>query len=127
MLTPGEVAEVLHIHTNTLRRWGDKGKIAAYRTNPRGDRRYRLQDVGCFRGRFNPAQNNTSGKPREPPELSRLLSSASCLARPSSLTAAVSCEGQCLRLAYAVYGEADRASNQYTVDQLLTTVWIMVE
>jgi len=126
MLTPGEVAELLHIHTNTLRRWGDKGKIAAYRTNPRGER-YRLQDVGCFRGRFNPAQNSTSGEPREPPELSRLLSSASCLARPSSLTAAASCEGQSLGLAYGVYGEADRASNQYTVDALLTTVWIMVE
>ena len=127
MLTPREVAELLHMHTNTLRRWGDEGRIAAHRINRPGDRRYGLQDVGCFRARFNPAQNNTSGEPREPPELSRLLSSASCLARPSSLTAAASCEGQSLGLAYGVYGEADRASNQYTVDQLLTTVWIMVE
>ena len=53
MLTPREVAELLHIHTNTLRRWSDKGRIVAYRINPRGDRRYRLQDINYFLAQFN--------------------------------------------------------------------------
>ena len=55
MLTVREVAELLHIHTNTLRRWSDKGRIVAYRINPRGDRRYRLQDIEGFLAQFNPA------------------------------------------------------------------------
>ena len=58
MLTPREVAGLLHIHTNTLRRWSDKGKIVAYRINPRGDRRYRLQDIDFFLAQFNPASVN---------------------------------------------------------------------
>jgi excisionase family DNA binding protein len=53
MLTPKEVAELLHIHTNTLRRWSDKGRIVAYRINPRGDRRYKRQDIERFLAQFN--------------------------------------------------------------------------
>jgi len=60
MLTPREVAELLHIHTNTLRRWSDKGRIVAYRINPRGDRRYRLQDIDCFLAQFNSARDSAS-------------------------------------------------------------------
>ncbi len=58
MLTVREVAELLHIHTNTLRRWSDKGRIVAYRINPRGDRRYRLQDIDSFLAQFNPARDS---------------------------------------------------------------------
>ena len=58
MLTPREVAELLHIHTNTLRRWSDKGRIVAYRINPRGDRRYRLQDIDGFLAQFNSARGS---------------------------------------------------------------------
>jgi excisionase family DNA binding protein len=58
MLTVREVAELLHIHTNTLRRWSDKGIIVAYRINPRGDRRYRLQDIDCYLAQFNPARDS---------------------------------------------------------------------
>jgi excisionase family DNA binding protein len=58
MLTPREVAELLHIHTNTLRRWSDKGRIVAYRINPRGDRRYRLQDIDYFLAQFNSARES---------------------------------------------------------------------
>jgi excisionase family DNA binding protein len=58
MLTPREVAQLLHIHTNTLRRWSDKGRIAAYRINPRGDRRYRVQDIDRFLAQFNPARRS---------------------------------------------------------------------
>jgi excisionase family DNA binding protein len=56
MLTPKEVAELLHIHTNTLRRWSDKGRIVAYRINPRGDRRYKRQDIERFLAQFNEAR-----------------------------------------------------------------------
>jgi len=58
MLTPREVAELLHIHTNTLRRWSDKGRIVAYRINPRGDRRYKLQDIEYFLAQFNLARGS---------------------------------------------------------------------
>ncbi len=47
-LTVAEVASILHIHTNTLRRWSDTGKIKFIRISDRGDRRYRLQDVLNF-------------------------------------------------------------------------------
>lgn len=58
MLTPKEVAELLHIHTNTLRRWSDKGRIVAYRINPRGDRRYRLRDIERFLAQTNVARES---------------------------------------------------------------------
>jgi excisionase family DNA binding protein len=60
MLTPREVAELLHVHPNTLKRWSDKGRIATYRINPRGDRRYRLQDIDYFLAQFNPASDSAS-------------------------------------------------------------------
>lgn len=40
-----EAAQILHVHSNTLRRWTDKGIITAYRINPRGDRRVRREDI----------------------------------------------------------------------------------
>jgi excisionase family DNA binding protein len=60
MLTPREVAELLHVHTNTLKRWSDKGRIVTYRINPRGDRRYRLQDIDYFLAQFNPSGDTVS-------------------------------------------------------------------
>ena len=48
MLTVSEVARLLHVHPNTLRRWSNKGRIRSYRINPRGDRRYRLRDIEDF-------------------------------------------------------------------------------
>ena len=38
-------ARLLCIHSNTLRRWGDKGLIKVYRINSRGDRRFSRNDV----------------------------------------------------------------------------------
>jgi excisionase family DNA binding protein len=58
MLTVREVARLLHVHPNTLRRWSDKGRIVAYRINPRGDRRYRLQDIDSLLAQFNPARDS---------------------------------------------------------------------
>jgi excisionase family DNA binding protein len=45
MLTVREVSQILHVHSNTLRRWSDRGLVKAYRIGPRGDRRFRLEDI----------------------------------------------------------------------------------
>jgi excisionase family DNA binding protein len=45
MMTTGEVARLLNIHINTVRRWNNGGAINAYRIGPRRDRRFRQGDV----------------------------------------------------------------------------------
>ncbi len=45
MLTVKEVSKMLHVHSNTLRRWSDQGIIKAYRIGPRGDRRFKINDI----------------------------------------------------------------------------------
>jgi excisionase family DNA binding protein len=48
MLTVREVSQLLHVHSNTLRRWTEQGIIKAYRIGPRGDRRFRAEDVAVL-------------------------------------------------------------------------------
>jgi len=48
MLTVRQVAKLLHVHSNTVRRWSDQGILRAYRISPRGDRRYRREDIEYF-------------------------------------------------------------------------------
>jgi len=48
MLTVREVARLLHIHKNTVRRWADQGIIRACHITPRGDRRFRREDIARF-------------------------------------------------------------------------------
>jgi len=48
MLTVREVSQLLHVHSNTLRRWTEQGVIKAYRIGPRGDRRFRAEDVAVL-------------------------------------------------------------------------------
>jgi len=55
MLSVVEVADMLHVHPNTLRRWSDAGSIRAYRISSRGDRRYMLADVQAFVKKMNQA------------------------------------------------------------------------
>ncbi len=43
-----EAAEMLGISTATLRKWDKEGKLKAVRISPRGDRRYRKEDVENF-------------------------------------------------------------------------------
>ena len=45
MLPVRDVARLLSMHCNTVRRWSDKGILRAYRINTRGDRRFRQEDV----------------------------------------------------------------------------------
>ena len=42
MLTATEVADMLHLHVNTVKRLGDRGELPFYRVCKRGDRRFRL-------------------------------------------------------------------------------------
>jgi excisionase family DNA binding protein len=53
MLTVREVARLLHVHPNTLRRWNNKGRIRAYRITPRGDRRFRREEIAHFLAELN--------------------------------------------------------------------------
>ena len=48
MLTVSEVASILHVHPNTLRNWCDQGLIKAHHIGPRGDRRFKVEDVYDF-------------------------------------------------------------------------------
>jgi excisionase family DNA binding protein len=54
MLTVKEVAGLLNIHPNTLRRWSEQGRIVTYKINPRGDRRFKRGDIEKFLDEFNP-------------------------------------------------------------------------
>ncbi len=48
MLRAGEAAQLLGVHTNTVRRWGDAGILKVYRISARGDRRFRRKDIEHF-------------------------------------------------------------------------------
>lgn len=48
MLTVREVAAVLRVHNDTVRRWSNHKLPKTYRVGPRGDRRFRPQDVDSF-------------------------------------------------------------------------------
>jgi excisionase family DNA binding protein len=61
MLTVREVAQLLHIHSNTVRRWADQGTIRAYRITSRGDRRFRKEDVVHFLAELNVNINKGNG------------------------------------------------------------------
>ncbi len=45
MLTTSEVARLLNVHINTVRRWSNSGILKAYRIGTRGDRRFERIDV----------------------------------------------------------------------------------
>ena len=45
LLTIKQAAEVLNVHTETLRRWDKRGKLKSIRVNERGDRRYKPEDL----------------------------------------------------------------------------------
>jgi len=45
LISVAQAAALLGVHPNTIRSWTDAGRLAAYRINARGDRRYRHGDV----------------------------------------------------------------------------------
>ena len=48
MLTISEVAQLLNVHINTVRRWSNQGTLKSYRIGSRGDRRFRQEDIASF-------------------------------------------------------------------------------
>lgn len=51
MLTTRDVAQLLGLHINTVRRWNSKGvlkSLKSYRIGSRGDRRFKREDVDDF-------------------------------------------------------------------------------
>jgi excisionase family DNA binding protein len=48
LLTTSEVADMLYVHINTIRRWSDQGLLKHYRIGPRGDRRFAQIDIQNF-------------------------------------------------------------------------------
>ena len=48
MLKANEVAHLLNVHINTVRRWSNQNILKAYRVGPRGDRRFKKEDVENF-------------------------------------------------------------------------------
>jgi excisionase family DNA binding protein len=48
MLTIREASRLLNVHTNTLRRWAEQGIVKAYRIGPRGDRRFKRDDIAAL-------------------------------------------------------------------------------
>lgn len=48
LLTIADVAQLLHVHPNSVRRWADRGLLRCYRVGIRGDRRFRANEVDEF-------------------------------------------------------------------------------
>jgi excisionase family DNA binding protein len=48
MLTTSEVARLLNVHINTVRRWSNQGVLKTYRIGSRGDRRFHREDIARF-------------------------------------------------------------------------------
>lgn len=48
MLTTSDVARILSIHINTVRRWSNQGVLKSYRIGSRGDRRFKKEDIDKF-------------------------------------------------------------------------------
>jgi excisionase family DNA binding protein len=62
MLTVKDVARLLNIHVNTVRRWSDLNIIKSYRVTSRGDRRFRQEDIAHYLTELNgEAQNEPVG------------------------------------------------------------------
>ncbi len=48
MLTSRQLARLLNVHINTIRRWNNQGMINAYRIGTRGDRRFDRDEIERF-------------------------------------------------------------------------------
>ncbi len=48
MLTTSDVARLLSVHINTVRRWSNQGILKTYRIGSRGDRRFDQKDIEHF-------------------------------------------------------------------------------
>lgn len=44
-MTTGQVAQLLYVHPNTIRKWCRAGFIKSFRVGPRADRRFLRSDI----------------------------------------------------------------------------------
>jgi excisionase family DNA binding protein len=58
MLTTSEVARLLNVHINTVRRWSNQGSLTSYRIGSRGDRRFKKSDIDQFFARARPEKSD---------------------------------------------------------------------
>ena len=58
LLTVRDVAALLHVHSNTVRRWSDRGLITALRITQRGDRRFTQNEIVHFLEELNTHRGN---------------------------------------------------------------------
>jgi excisionase family DNA binding protein len=61
MLTASELARLLNVHINTVRRWSNRGILKVYRIGPRRDRRFSKEDIDSFLAE-NPGVKYRNGK-----------------------------------------------------------------
>jgi excisionase family DNA binding protein len=66
LISVAQAAALLGVHPNTIRVWTEAGRLAAYRINARGDRRYRRGDVEALLAEGADAIEPASGEPVEP-------------------------------------------------------------
>jgi len=64
MLTVREASEILNVHSNTLRRWCKHGLVRAYRMGPRGERRFRREDIYALFSEEKPGYRGSGGRRR---------------------------------------------------------------
>jgi excisionase family DNA binding protein len=48
LLKANDVALMLNVHINTIRRWSNQGLLNAQRIGPRGDRRFSKEEIDRF-------------------------------------------------------------------------------
>lgn len=48
MFSVAEVASILNVHANTVRKWSDEGRIKSCRVGSRGDRGFTADDIKDF-------------------------------------------------------------------------------
>lgn len=48
MLTVNEVAHLLHVHPSTVRRWEQQGRLKSHRLGPKGNIRFKREDITNF-------------------------------------------------------------------------------
>jgi len=48
LLSADEVAAIFEVHPNTIRRWIEEGKLVAEKIGPKGDRKFRREDVAVY-------------------------------------------------------------------------------
>ncbi|MBM2832481.1 MAG: binding protein, excisionase family [Dehalococcoidia bacterium] len=65
LLTTSDVARLLNVHINTVRRWSNYGEIKVYRIGSRGDRRFRREDITSFLAQHSKTGNGEGAPARE--------------------------------------------------------------